>query len=125
VSRSSVIDHLLALVGQLDRPSRTEVPPTRACVLDVFLNAGYLSGMSDTPNLRPASPDEIAEALSFALRYEGRKRVNHADTMMARITADRLVRHLERSGFVLMKVPQGAAPTTSIMPSHPKPDTTS
>jgi hypothetical protein len=91
----------------------------------VFLNAGYLSGMSDTPNLRPASPDEIAEALSFALRYEGRKRVNHADTMMARITADRLVRHLERSGFVLMKVPQGAAPTTSIMPSHPKPDTTS
>jgi hypothetical protein len=51
----------------------------------VFLNAGYLSGMPETPNLRPASPDEIAEALSFALRYEGRKRVNHADTMMARI----------------------------------------
>ncbi len=88
----------------------------------MFLGGGYLSGMSDTANLRPASPDEIAEALSFALRYEGRKRVNHADTMMARITADRLVRHLERSGFVLMKGPPGAAPTTSVMLKNQKPD---
>jgi hypothetical protein len=46
--------------------------------------------MSDA-QLRPATPDEIADALSFALRYQGRKRVNHADDMMARITADRLV----------------------------------
>lgn len=91
-------------------------------VLIVFPSAGYHPAMTDEPRLRPASPDEIAEALSFALRYEGRKRVNHADTMMARITADRLVRHLERSGFVLMKGPQGAAPTTSIMSSSQKPD---
>ena len=40
--------------------------------------------------LRPATPDEIADALSFALRYQGRKRVHHADDMMARITAERL-----------------------------------
>ena len=72
--------------------------------------------MPDTPHLRPATPDEIAEALSFALRYEGRKRVHHADDMMARITADRPVRHLERSGFVVMKSPPAAAPTTSHMP---------
>ena len=26
---------------------------------------------------------------------------------------------------LMLEVPQGAAPTTSIMPSHPKPDTTS
>jgi hypothetical protein len=32
------------------------------------------------------------------LRYQGRKRVHHADDMMARITAERLVRHLEASG---------------------------
>jgi hypothetical protein len=89
----------------------------------VFPSASYLSGMSETPSLRPASPDEIAEALSFALRYEGRKRVNHADTMMARITADRLVRHLERCGFVLMKRPPGAASTTSVMPpANQKPE---
>jgi hypothetical protein len=54
--------------------------------------------MPDTPHLRPATADEIADALSFALRYQGRKRVHHADDMMARITAERLVRHLEASG---------------------------
>jgi hypothetical protein len=31
--------------------------------------------MPDTPHLRPATADEIADALSFALRYQGRKRV--------------------------------------------------
>ncbi len=72
--------------------------------------------MPNATHLRPATPDEIAEALSFALRYEGRKRVHHADDTMARITADRLVRHLERSGFVLMKKPPGPDPTTSHMP---------
>ena len=41
--------------------------------------------------LREASVEEIVESLSFALRYEGRKRVSHADETMARITADRLV----------------------------------
>jgi hypothetical protein len=41
--------------------------------------------MPDTPHLRPATADEIADALSFALRYQGRKRVHHADDMMARI----------------------------------------
>ena len=72
--------------------------------------------MSDTDRLRPATQDEIAQTLSFALRYEGRKRVHHADDAMARITADRLVRHLERSGFVVMKQPAAPAPTTSHMP---------
>ena len=34
---------------------------------------------------------------------------------MAKITAERHVRHLEASGFVLMKRPPGAAPTTAGM----------
>ncbi len=61
--------------------------------------------MDDTtaPQPRPATEDELIESLSFALRYEGRKRVHHADDMMARITAERLVRHLRGSGFVLLK----------------------
>ena len=71
----------------------------------MFEAGGYRSAMPEPPSLRPASPDEIGDALAFALRYEGRKRVRHADDMMARITADRLVRHLERSGFVVMKAP--------------------
>jgi hypothetical protein len=69
--------------------------------------------MSDDDPLRPATADEIADTLSFALRYDGRKRVHHADDVMARITADRLVAHLERSGFVVMKRPDAAAPSTS------------
>lgn len=66
----------------------------------------------DTP-LRLATPGEIAESLSFALRYEGRKRVHHADEAMARITAERLVQHLERCGYVVMKGPGAAAPSAS------------
>ncbi len=69
--------------------------------------------MNKADRLRPATAAEIADSLSFALRYDGRRRVHHADEAMARITADRLVAHLERSGFVLMKRPDAAAPTTS------------
>ena len=59
--------------------------------------------MPDAPHLRPATSGEIADALSFALRYQGRKRVHQADDMMARITAERLIQHLTASGFVVMK----------------------
>ena len=69
--------------------------------------------MNSADRLRPATAAEIADSLSFALRYDGRRRVHHADDAMARITADRLVAHLERSGFVLMKRPDAAAPTAS------------
>ena len=82
--------------------------------------SAILLGMPDALQLRPASPDEIAESLSFALRYEGRKRVHQTDDAMARITPDRLVRHLERSGFVLMKRHPAAAATTAIMPPSNK-----
>ena len=76
----------------------------------MFASRHYPLGMPDTPHLRPATAAEIADALSFALRYQGRKRV-------ARITADRLVQHLTASGFVLMKGTAAAAPSTSAMPS--------
>ncbi len=73
--------------------------------------------MTDPAPLRPATSDEIAQSLAFALRYNGRKRVHDADDIMARITAERLVRHLQQSGFVLMKAPPGVASTTAGMPS--------
>lgn len=96
------------------RPTSKDEPPPEH-VLDVFAAAGYHPRMTDTSQLRPATADEIAETLSFALQFEGRKRVRSADSLMAEITAERLVRHLERSGFVLMKRPAGAAPTTAGM----------
>lgn len=67
----------------------------------------------DKLSLRPASAQEIEESLCFAPRFAGRKRVHHADEAMARITAERLVQHLERSGYVLMRKPGLAAPSTS------------
>ena len=72
--------------------------------------------MTDSAPSRPASADEIVAALAFALQYEGRKRVHEAADAMARITAERLVRHLQQSGFVIMKAPAAAAPTTTNMP---------
>ena len=62
----------------------------------------YRPPMPDTPNLRPATPDELTQSLSFALRFNGRKRVHDADET---ITAERLVEHPERSGYVVMHKP--------------------
>ncbi len=62
--------------------------------------------------LRPATSEEIAESIAFGLRFDGRRRVHHADGVMAQITAERLVRHLQASGFVLMKRPGTGAPNT-------------
>ena len=45
------------------------------------------------------------QVIAFALRYHGRKRVDTAGEVMARITAERLVDHLRQSGFVVMKKP--------------------
>lgn len=68
------------------------------------MDLAYFARMPDELlQLRPATPDEVAETLSFALLFDGRRRVHHADDTMARITADRLLQHLERSGFVVMK----------------------
>jgi hypothetical protein len=66
---------------------------------------GLSCGMPERVDLTPATPEDLAEALAFALRYSGRKRTHHAGEMMAAIVAKRLVEHLERSGFVVMKKP--------------------
>lgn len=73
----------------------------------------------EDPLLRPAAEDEVADSLSFALRYQGRRRVHHADDAMARITAERLVEHLRRSGYVVLKRPDAPAPSTTA--HHRKP----
>ena len=60
--------------------------------------------------MKPATPDEIASALSFALLFNGRRRAHGGDTLMADIVAKRLVEHLELCGFVLMKGEPARAP---------------
>ena len=82
-------------------------------VLDMFSTVGYLWLCPTRLTFAPPHADEIANALSFALRYQGRKRVHHADDTVARITAERIAQHLEASGFVLMKGPPRVAPRAS------------
>jgi hypothetical protein len=53
----------------------------------------------------PAGPDDLAAPLALASRFSGRKRAHDADTFIAEIVAKRLVEHLERSRFVVMKRP--------------------
>jgi hypothetical protein len=59
--------------------------------------------MTDAEQLTPAKPDDIAEAIAFALRYSGRKRVNDAGEIMARIVAARLVgRHNATLSLIIL-----------------------
>jgi hypothetical protein len=62
--------------------------------------------MPDDPaKLRPVDLDDLRQSLEFALSFDGRKRFRHADGLAARITADHLVKHLQRSGYVVMRGP--------------------
>jgi integrase len=64
------------------------------------------SSMPDIPtDLRPATPDDVKDALSFALRFDGRKHYPRANEFMANVVAEHLLAHLERCGFVVMKKP--------------------
>ncbi len=85
----------------------------------MFSRCRYRFGMTDTPTLRPATTDDLIQALSFALQFEGRKRIHHAADIMAQITAEKLVAHLEKSGFVVMRKPPGVAASTGAMPPMP------
>jgi len=65
---------------------------------------GYLSACSTIPT-GSTPPPPMVETLSFALRYDGLRRVHHSDDIMAQITAERSAAHLEQCGFVVMKKP--------------------
>ena len=72
----------------------------------MFSSPRYGRRMTDAPDrLTPAAPEDLADALAFALRFDGRKRKHDAGEFMAAIVAKRLVDHLERAGFVVMKRP--------------------
>jgi hypothetical protein len=69
------------------------------------LQGGYLPPMPDADKFTPADPRDLADAIAFSLRFESRRRVHNADEYIAAIAAERVVRHLERLGFVVMKRP--------------------
>ena len=72
-----------------------------------------LSAMQDEAHLTPADPDDLRQALAFALTFDGRKQFRPSGEMMAKITADHLARHLERCGFVVLKQAPRAGHSTS------------
>jgi hypothetical protein len=99
-----------SIIAPRDRRRKRELS---GFVLVLFLSPRYGPRMTDAPErLTPATPEDLADALAFALRFDGRKRKHDAAEMMARIVAKRLVEHLERSRFVVMKRPPigGSAP---------------
>jgi hypothetical protein len=61
--------------------------------------------MPDDEELTPADPQDLVDSIAFALRFSGRKRVHDADAFMGKIAADRIVRHLEKARYVVMKKP--------------------
>ena len=69
--------------------------------------------MDEQSKLRPATVEECLEGIAFGLRFHGRKRMHDADAAMARIAAERILQSLQQSGFVLMKQPDRAAPSTA------------
>jgi hypothetical protein len=72
--------------------------------------------MTDQP-LRPATRDEVVQALAHGLRFEGRRRAHHADELMARIAAEKLADYLSRSNFIVMNGPVAPAHSISTHPS--------
>ncbi len=63
-----------------------------------------------SPRLLPVTPDELEQAVSHALRFDGRKHFKLAGEIMGKITAAHLVRCLEQGGFVILKRPPAALP---------------
>jgi hypothetical protein len=77
------------------------------------------SAMTDE-KLTPATSEDVADSIAHALRFDGRKGFHRGDEFMAKLTADHIVRQLERSRFVIMKRPPlgGSAPLNP-PPSYP------
>ena len=74
--------------------------------------------MQSARPLLAAEPEDVKQALAFALRYRGRKPTDTASEAMAAITAERLFAHLAQSGFVVMhKVPLRPGPDLHYAPS--------
>ena len=68
-----------------------------------FSSAGYCPATDD--KLTPADPHDIADSVAFALLFTGKKRIHDSDRMMASIVAERIVTHLDRWGYVVLKKP--------------------
>jgi len=58
-----------------------------------------------------ATPEDLANALAFSLSFDGRKQKHYTGAFMACVVAERLVKHPEQGGFVVMKKPPNGGAT--------------
>jgi hypothetical protein len=70
--------------------------------------------------LTPATPEDLASALAFALRFDGRKRFRSGDEFMAHITAKHLVEYLAMSDVVMKKPPIRGHSQIAAAPGDPR-----
>ncbi|MBU8541250.1 hypothetical protein [Falsiroseomonas tokyonensis] len=97
----------------LGRGMRPALPVTviDAAVVDLLREAG--AQMPEEPTvehdgqaLRPVTPEEVADSLAFAMRFNGRgkaRRTGHEYT--AQLAADQLVQQMLASGYVILRRP--------------------
>jgi hypothetical protein len=67
-----------------------------------------LNSDANLRDLAAATSEEIAEALSYALRYDERGKPRRGGwDFAAGLAAERLTEHLRRSGFIIMRARPG------------------
>lgn len=65
----------------------------------------------DDPPLRPANRAEVLLSLSHLLRYGRTASQQERDDLVARLAAEQVLEHLERSNYVVMRGPPARAPS--------------
>jgi len=62
----------------------------------------------DGKGLLPAEPEEVADALAYAMRFDERGKARRTGAeYAAKLAAEHLVRHLLLSGYVVLRKPAG------------------
>ncbi len=73
---------------------------------------------NDAPLLRPADRAGILHTLSYALRHGRTANRQDRDDLIARLAAEQVLEHLERSNYVVMQKPPAHAASVGF-PSNP------
>ena len=63
----------------------------------------------DVPPLRPADRAGLLHSLSYALRHGRSASQQSRDDLIARLAAEQVLEHLERSNYVVMQKPPARA----------------
>ncbi len=72
----------------------------------------------DTPPLRLADRAELLFSLSYALKHGRSAPQQERDDLIARLAAEQVLAHLERSNYVVMQGPAARAPSVGF-PKNP------